>query len=76
MTRILAETRIKEANNEVDNAAAVKAKEVALDAALKTADNHVEKTLISARKDRDLAASTAAKAASDANDIMKTRFYL
>merc|ERR1719231_258148 len=52
---------------EAANAAAVKAKEVALDASLKAADDNVAKSLISARKDRDLAASTAAKAASDAN---------
>merc|ERR1711988_863492 len=52
---------------EAANAAAVKAKEVALDNALKAEDDKVAKTLISARKDRDLAASTAAKAASDAN---------
>merc|ERR1712045_584506 len=45
----------------------VKAKEVALDTALKAEDDKVAKTLISARKARDLAASTAAKAASDAN---------
>merc|ERR1711988_1103350 len=52
---------------EAANAAAVKSKEVALDASLKAHDDEVAKTLISARKDRDLAASTAAKAASDAN---------
>merc|ERR1712227_696115 len=52
---------------EAANAAAVKAKEETLDAALKAEDDKVAKTLISARKDRDLAASTAAKAASDAN---------
>merc|ERR1711937_246420 len=52
---------------EAANAAAVKAKEATLDAALKAEDDKVAKTLISARKDRDLAASTAAKAASDAN---------
>merc|ERR1711907_172851 len=39
----------------------------ALDAKLKAADDATAKTLISARKDRDLAAATAAKAASDAN---------
>lgn len=55
------------AKNEAANAAAVKAKEVALDASLKAADNQVAQTLINARKERDLAASTAAKAASDAN---------
>merc|ERR1711934_881258 len=52
---------------EAANGAAVHAKEAALDASLKAADDQVAKTLISARKDRDLAASTAAKAASDAN---------
>merc|ERR1719230_1438314 len=52
---------------EAANEAAVHAKEAALDASLKAADDHVAKTLISARKDRDLAASPAAKAASDAN---------
>merc|ERR1719230_885 len=52
---------------EAANAAAVKTKEATLDAALKAEDDKVAKTLISARKDRDLAASTAAKAASDAN---------
>merc|ERR1719263_1830681 len=52
---------------EAANGAAVHAKEAALDAALKAADDNVAKSLISARKDRDLAASTAAKAASDAN---------
>merc|ERR1711937_856637 len=52
---------------EAANAAAVKNKEATLDAALKAEDDKVAKTLISARKDRDLAASTAAKAASDAN---------
>merc|ERR1712070_959518 len=52
---------------EAANAAAVKSKEAALDASLKAHDDEVAKTLISARKDRDLAASTAAKAASDAN---------
>merc|ERR1711998_604137 len=52
---------------EAANGAAVHAKEAALDASLKAADDNVAKSLISARKDRDLAASTAAKAASDAN---------
>merc|ERR1719453_2379892 len=52
---------------EAANGAAVHAKEAALDAALKAADDDRAKTLIAARKDRDLAASTAAKAASDAN---------
>merc|ERR1711998_647614 len=47
--------------------AAVKAKEEALDASLKAADDKVAKDLVSARKGRDLAASTAAKAKSDAN---------
>merc|ERR1712167_24018 len=48
------------------NEAAVTAKEGTLDAKLKAADDHVAKTLIAARANRDLAASTAAKAASDA----------
>merc|ERR1712167_405759 len=52
---------------EAANNAAIKAKEAALDASLKAADDDVAKSLIHARKDRDLAASTAAKAASDAN---------
>merc|ERR1719231_1209800 len=52
---------------EAANAAAVLKKEATLDSALKADDDKVAKTLISARKDRDLAASTAAKAASDAN---------
>merc|ERR1719230_1429572 len=52
---------------EAANAAAVKAKEGTLDASLKADDKKVEKDLIAARKARDLAASTAAKAASDAN---------
>merc|ERR1719460_3254847 len=47
--------------------AAIKAKEAALDASLKADDSKVEADLISARKGRDLAASTAAKARSDAN---------
>merc|ERR1711988_1675440 len=47
--------------------AAIKEKEAALDASLKAADDKVTKTLIEARKQRDLDASTAAKAASDAN---------
>merc|ERR1712176_485269 len=38
-----------------------------LDASLKAADDERAKELIHARKSRDLAASTAAKAASDAN---------
>merc|ERR1719263_216439 len=49
------------------NGAAVHAKEAALDASLKAADKEEENRLIHARKSRDLAASTAAKAASDAN---------
>merc|ERR1719327_563252 len=55
------------AKAEAANKAAVKAKEAALDASLKAADAKVEADLISARKGRDLAASTAAKNASDAN---------
>merc|ERR1711988_541863 len=46
---------------------AIKDKEAALDASLKADDDKVAKTLIEARKQRDLDASTAAKAASDAN---------
>merc|ERR550514_1442476 len=49
------------------NNAAIKAKEAALDASLKAADKDRENELIHARKSRDLAAATAAKAASDAN---------
>merc|ERR1719329_728539 len=49
------------------NKAAVKAKEAALDASLKADDSKVEADLISARKGRDLASSTASKARSDAN---------
>merc|ERR550537_1341340 len=49
--------------DEAANGAAVHAKEAALDASLKAADDERAKQLISARKDRDLAASTAAKAA-------------
>merc|ERR1712072_981278 len=41
--------------------------EAALDASLKADDKKVAGDLIAARKARDLAASTAAKAASDAN---------
>merc|ERR1711988_772519 len=52
---------------EAANAAAVKAKEASLDASLKAADDEVAKTLIHARKTRDLNAATDAKAASDAN---------
>ena len=54
-------------DKEAANNAAIKAKEAALDASLKAADADVAASLIHARKDRDLAASTAAKAASDAN---------
>merc|ERR1719331_31680 len=50
------------AKAEAANKAAVKAKEVALDASLKA-----DADLTSARKGRDLAASTASKARSDAN---------
>merc|ERR1712046_357114 len=49
-----------------DKAAFAKA-EASIDASLKAADAKVEADLISARKGRDLAASTAAKARSDAN---------
>lgn len=52
---------------EADHAAAVKAKEAALDAKLKAEDDSRAKDLISARKGRDLDASTAAKQRSDAN---------
>merc|ERR1719460_562706 len=55
------------AKAEAANKAAVKAKEAALDASLKADDSKVEADLISARKGRDPAASTAAKARSDAN---------
>merc|ERR1719331_2458845 len=55
------------AKAEAANKAAVKAKEAALDASLKADDSKVEADLISARKGRDLAASTASKARSDAN---------
>merc|ERR1719313_2224531 len=48
-------------------AAAVKAKEATLDAHLKAFDDKVAKDLIEARKQRDLDAATAAKAAADAN---------
>merc|ERR1712048_861568 len=57
----------KAADTAAANAAAVHAKEAALDASLKAHDDDVAKSLIHARKDRDLAAATAAKAASDAN---------
>merc|ERR1719240_538832 len=53
------------AKAEAANKAAVHAKEAALDASLKAADAKVEADLISARKGRDLAASTAAKNRSD-----------
>ena len=52
---------------EAEHAAAVKAKEAALDAKLKAEDDSREKDLISARKGRDLDSSTAAKKRSDAN---------
>merc|ERR550514_296905 len=55
------------AGAEAANNAAIKAKEAALDASLKAADKDRENELIHARKSRDLAAATAAKAASDAN---------
>merc|ERR1719329_1088940 len=55
------------AKAEAANKAAVKAKEAALDASLKADDSKVEADLISARKGRDLASSTASKARSDAN---------
>merc|ERR1711865_669659 len=47
--------------------AAFKAAEAALDASLKADDAKVEADLVSARKGRDLASSTSAKARSDAN---------
>merc|ERR1711934_7802 len=49
------------------NGAAVKAKEASLDAYFKAFDDKVAKDLIGARKQRDLDAATAAKAAADAN---------
>merc|ERR1712032_1238230 len=49
------------------NGAAVKAKEASMDAHLKAFDDKVAKDLIEARKQRDLDAATAAKAAADAN---------
>merc|ERR1719230_497465 len=52
---------------EAANAAAVKAKEASLDAHLKAFDDKVAKDLIEARKQRDLDAATAAKAAADAD---------
>merc|ERR1712078_882278 len=57
------------------NEAAVHAKEAALDAHLKAQDKEIENQLINARKDRDLAAATAAKNAADANlQANKERF--
>lgn len=47
--------------------AAIKAKEGSIDSSLKAFDDDVAKSLIHARKDRDLAAATAAKNAADAN---------
>ena len=52
---------------EAANGAAVKAKEASLDAHLKAFDDKVAKDLVEARKQRDLDAATAAKAAADAN---------
>merc|ERR1719454_1098933 len=52
---------------EAANGAAVKAKEASLDAHLKAFDDKVAKDLIEARKQRDLDAATAAKAAADAD---------
>ena len=52
---------------EAAHAAAVIKKEETLDAHLKAFDDKVAKDLIAARKQRDLDAATAAKAASDAN---------
>merc|ERR1719230_401975 len=52
---------------EAANGAAVHAKEATLDAHLKAFDDKVAKDLIEARKQRDLDAATAAKAAADAN---------
>merc|ERR1719198_2813652 len=52
---------------EAANAAAVKAKEASLDAHLKAFDDKVAKDLVEARKQRDLDAATAAKAAADAD---------
>merc|ERR1719453_218786 len=52
---------------EATNGAAVKAKEASLDAHLKAFDDKVAKDLIEARKQRDLDAATAAKAAADAD---------
>merc|ERR1711935_937269 len=47
--------------------ASLKTNEAALDAKLKAFDDQVEKTHILNRKNRDLAAATSAKEASDAN---------
>lgn len=55
------------AGAEAANGAAVHAKEASLDASLKAFDDQVEKTHILNRKNRDLAAATAAKEKSDAN---------
>merc|ERR1712060_598987 len=52
---------------EAANGAAVKAKEASMDAHLKAFDDKVAKDLIEARKQRDLDAATAAKAAADAD---------
>merc|ERR1719198_1662784 len=52
---------------EAANSAAVKAKEASLDAHLKAFDDKVAKDLVEARKQRDLDAATAAKAAADAD---------
>merc|ERR1719331_2385433 len=52
---------------EAANGAAVKAKEASLDAHFKAFDDKVAKDLIEARKQKDLDAATAAKAAADAN---------
>merc|ERR1712032_1003046 len=52
---------------EAANGAAVKTKEATWDAHLKAFDDKVAKDLIEARKQRDLDAATAAKAAADAN---------
>merc|ERR1719454_1408698 len=52
---------------EAANGAAVKAKEASLDAHLKAFDDKVAKDLVEARKQRDLDAATAAKAAADAD---------
>merc|ERR1719503_402289 len=57
------------AGAEAANAAAVKAKEAALDASLKADDAKVAADLVAARKARDLAAATAAKAASEKDQL-------